>query len=503
KDAIPFLQRYVQKHHHELNRTTRHQLEALMGVHAEWAPDAETETRSRKPLLRSFYRYKSDFIHYSDQDFLFILNPILYYQQTKEKGNSTGSLFINTKGIELRGHILKRLGFYSRFCDNQERGPLHHQEYVLHHQAVPGAAFYKDFKNDIHAQDYITANGYLDASLLHEKVNVSFGHDQFHWGDGYRSLFLSDIGAPYLFLKLNTRLGKINYQNLYLSLTPQFQRGADRLLDKKFATLHHLSVQLNSWLQVGLYESVVYGRKNQFELQYLNPVILYRYVEQANGSPDNALMGLNFKVNTPIRMIAYGQFLLDEFSFSQMKKGKGWWGNKYGLQLGMKIADLFGVPNLYVQPELNVIRPFTYSFRDSVAEFSHYNQSLAHPYGANLFEGSIQIRYQPAPRIWLSFKGIYNRQGRDTASMVTFGGNIFSSYQNPHDEFGVYLFNGYVSEVMYANFNCAYEWKSRLYLDLGVRFRNETAYHPSNPTYSSSMWYAGLRLNTGRREYDY
>ena len=76
KDAIPFLQRYVQKHHHELNRTTRHQLEALMGVHAEWAPDAETETRSRKPLLRSFYRYKSDFIHYSDQDFLFILNPI-------------------------------------------------------------------------------------------------------------------------------------------------------------------------------------------------------------------------------------------------------------------------------------------------------------------------------------------------------------------------------------------------------------------------------------------
>ena len=34
--------------------------------------------------------------------------------------------------------------------------------------------------------------------------------------------FFSDFGNNYLFLKINTRIWKINYQNIFMELNPQF-----------------------------------------------------------------------------------------------------------------------------------------------------------------------------------------------------------------------------------------------------------------------------------------
>lgn len=61
-------------------------------------------------------------------------------------------------------------------------------------------------------------------------------------------------------------------------------------------------------------------RKSFFELQYLNPVILYRAVEHFLDSPDNVILGTNVKWN-PIKGISlYGQFVMDEFKLSEVKK---------------------------------------------------------------------------------------------------------------------------------------------------------------------------------------
>lgn len=505
KDAISYLQNYLEQREDDLSASQQWEINNILSKNGEWVKEGNAAIDSKLPIFNTFYKKQSDMIHVEGDDFELIVNPIIYYQQSIESGNTDQHLFINSKGIEARGNIGKRLGFYTSFTDNQERGPLHHQQYILNKQAVPGATFYKDFKIDKPgiAQDYLVASGYIDADIIRNKVNLSFGHNRFQLGDGYRSLFLDDVGANYLFLKLNTRLGKFNYQNLFLELTPQEPRGADRLLPRKYAAIHHLSVNIGKWLNLGLYESIVYSRKDHFDFQYLNPIILYRSVEQSNGSPDNAMLGMNFKINTRIKTVVYGQVLLDEFSFSKVKEGNGWWGNKYGLQLGLKMADLFGIRNLYIQPEFNLIRPFTYTFRDSVAEFSHYNQSLAHPYGANLMELSLLMNYKLAKRLYVTWKTFYNKQGRDTVSNVSFGGNIFSSYTNRNSETGIFLFNGYASEVLYSNLNIAYEFRDNLFLDLGIRTRSEIGSHAVNPTYNSNMLYIGFRLNAVRREYDY
>ena len=503
KDAVSFLEKYLAQHSAELSAKEQQEIQDFLAMNSEWTEHGHVTLPSKHPFLKTLYATRNDLLHIEEKDYDLIVNPIIAYQQTVESGTQTQNEFLNTKGIEVRGNIGKRLGFYTRFTDNQERGPLHHQQYVLQRQAVPGVTYFKDINNDKTVQDYILATGYIDADIIRQKVNLSFGNDRFQLGDGYRSLFLDDVGSNYLFLRLNTRLGKFNYQNLFMELVPQYTRGADQLLPRKYAAIHHLSMHVTPRLNIGLFESIVFARKDHFDFSYLNPIILYRSVEQTNGSPDNAMMGMNVKISTPWKMMIYGQVLLDEFSYNQMKKKTGWWANKYGLQLGLKRTDLFGIKHLLIQPEFNLIRPFTYSYQDSVSEYSHYNQSLAHPYGANLIEMSLLLQYRMGKKWHISWKSFYNKQGRDTASTVSFGGNLFNTYTNRSNEYGIRLFNGYASTVTYSNLNIAFEYRPSLFVDFGLRYRKESSVHPANPSFSSRMVYLGFRLHMSRREYDY
>ena len=73
--------------------------------------------------------------------------------------------------------------------------------------------------------------------------------------------------------------------------------GQISLLRKKYAAMHHLDVNVTKWLNIGLFEGVIFGRKDHFEFGYLNPIIFYRSIEQQNGSYDNSVAGIDFKAN--------------------------------------------------------------------------------------------------------------------------------------------------------------------------------------------------------------
>ena len=64
-----------------------------------------------------------------------------------------------------------------------------------------------------------------------------------------------------------------------MELMPQFVKNGDNLLDRKYAAMHHLSMNVTKWLNIGLFESVVFGRKNRFDFEYLNPIIFLRHIE--------------------------------------------------------------------------------------------------------------------------------------------------------------------------------------------------------------------------------
>lgn len=505
RDVVEFMEHYKLEHDSTLSAQEKRYINNYISQYAEWSNTGISFDPSKKPVAKTLYKNKTNFLHFEKDGNLFVLNPVLAYQQMVETGITNQNLFVNVRGVEARGHLHKRIGFYTHVTEVQERGPQHHQNFVINNEAVPGADHYRRFKIEKPgvASDFAYASGYIDAEVMKDVIHVTFGQDRFQYGDGYRSLQLGDFGANYLFLKANTRIWKVNYQNLFMELLPQsVHYSDDSLYPKKYAAMHHLSINPTKWLNIGVFESIIFSRQNSFALNYLNPVIFYRVVELYNGSPDNANVGLNFKINPGIKTVFYGQFMLDEFRLSRIRGGEKWWGNKYAFQLGAKMADPFGIKNMVVQVEGNLIRPYTYA-RDSVSNYTHYNQALAHPYGANLVEASLIIRYQPKDKWYLSAKAFYNKQGRDTMSNVSFGGNPFIDYDKRSGEYGIGMFNGSPSRVIFGNVNAAYEVRENLYVDMGLNFRSEKASHPKNPTFSSVQVYTGFRLNYTRRQFDY
>jgi hypothetical protein len=483
----------------KLSVADAYNLNSLLMNNAEWTSKPfDYYSKSKKPIAKNFYRTKPNLFEVHTKDFFLAINPVIQVQQSVESNNSE-RIFVNTRGLTLRGWIGKKIGFSTYLTDNQERGPLYAQNFVKTLSAVPGAGFYKPFK--ITGVDYFDARGSVTFNAT-KFIDFQFGYDKNFIGNGYRSLFLSDFSNANLFMKVNTRIWRINYQNLFMELQPGFVPGGDKLLPKKYAAMHHLDVGVTKWLNIGLFEGVIFGRKDRFDFSYLVPVIFYRSIEQQNGSFDNSVAGIDFKANIKKRAQVYGQFLLDEFILSEIRKNTGFWANKWAIQLGAKYIDALGIRNLDLQVEMNRARPFTYSHRDSVANYSHYNQPLAHPLGANFEELVAIARYQPLPRLFIQAKAIYFMRGVDSATGSNFGGNIFLPNVPPFRtaESGFNIGGGVKTTGLNASLAVSYELRENLFLDFSALVRRFTA---NGVNTNTSLITAGIRLNMQRREYDY
>jgi len=496
-----------------LSSIDRYNIDRAVSVSGEWAPDEDGAIDSRLPWFKTFYKKQPDFVHVRTDNFFLVVNPVIGGLVVAENNSATGSetRFSNSQGVELRGWIAKKVGFYTFFTDNQEDPVSYVNGWANRYSAVPGADYYQTAElhgtGAANKYDYLLARGYVDFAAVKDHINVTFGYDKHFFGDGMRSLFLSDFSAGATFLRLNTKIWKLNYQNLYMELTPQYVRGGDRVLPHKYATVHHLSFNATRWLNLGLFESVMFSRPDRYSFSYMVPIILYRQIERANGSPDNVLLGLNFKALAARRLQFYGQLLLDEFRVKELTAGNGWWGNKFGVQLGGKYFDAFTVKNLDLQGEVNIVRPFTYA-HDTLANFSHYNQPLTHPLGSGFSELTGVVRYQPIKNLFLALKGMYYIKGVDTGT-VNYGNDIMKNYgtRTPVDpgapEYGYGLITGLRANCMLVNFNASYELRENLFIDLGVTnrdFRFDQNYAPANTT---TYFYGGLRLNLSRRDYDF
>jgi hypothetical protein len=481
-----------------LTNVDEYNINSILMNSSEWVKSGHYDFESKRPFLRKFYKTKSNFFEVNNKDLFLAINPMLNVNLSFEKGNKQ-QVYINSRGFNIRGRIADRIGFYASVVDNQERGPSYFSQEIKDLRAVPGYGFFKSFKRDTTAVDYFDARGYLTFNAA-KFFDFQIGYDKNFIGNGYRSLFLSDWGNSYLFVKLNTKIWKFNYQNLYMELMPQFVKRGDSLLDRKYAAMHHLSMNITPWLNVGLFESVIFGRRNRFDFQYLNPIIFYRHIEGTVGSPDNAVAGMDFKANVAHRFQFYGQLLLDEFIIKNIRSKKHSWTNKFGFQLGTKYIDAFGIRNLDLQLEANRVRPFTYSHYNAVSNYTHYNQPLAHPLGANFQEFIGIARYQPAPKWYIMGRAFYYYKGLDTAG-VNLGGNIFLDNSTRPSDDGFTVAGGNKLTVFNGILDVSYELRENVFIDLSFQQR----YHKftGTRTFSSTMVSGGIRINMARRNYDF
>lgn len=259
-------------------------------------------------------------------------------------------------------------------------------------------------------------------------ITLDVGYGKQFIGNGYQSLLLSDIASSYPYLKLSTKFGPVEYYNIYTTFVNPGMTDFGR---KKHATIHYLDIAIKENIHLGVFESILWQSKSEevnkgYELAYLNPVIFYRPVEfSQHSSKGNALMGAN--LNLLFKSVTvYGQFLLDDLNISRQKDGdenyqEGFFQNKYGYQLGLK-GVIGGVKYLL---EYNQVQPYTYGHRTILQNYSHMNQPLAHPLGAN-FKELINLLEIRKGNWTYKLKTIFTNVGLDSLN-THYGQNIFAS----------------------------------------------------------------------------
>ncbi|SFW72390.1 hypothetical protein SAMN05661012_03924 [Chitinophaga sancti] len=460
------------------------------------------DTLSKKSWL---YRklFREHLLEVREDDFTFYASILPDFQLGHS--NSRGRTWLNTRGVIAGGTIGKNLTFKAEFYENQGKFATYIDEFARKNLVIPGQGQWKDFKNGS-AFDYA-----YSSALINYKAGRHFdfqlGYDKNFIGDGYRSMLLSDASFNYPFLKIIANVGRVQYTTMWAQFVdmqyPKASYGTG--YRKKWGVFNYLDWNVSKKFSVGLFEAVIWqdsdsSGKRGFDASYLNPIVFLRPVEFSVGSPDNALMGINLKYAPSVNTTIYGQFILDEFKFSEITGNSGWWANKYGGQLGFRSNNIFKVPNLNVLSEVNAARPYTYSQRTTLNNYGHYAQPLAHPLGANFVEW-VNIADYRYKRIFLRGQITYAKYGLDSAG-INYGHNINESYNTRAEDYGNHIGQGLKTTLTNVQGSVAYllNPKYNLRLEAGITARQEK----NNQWKRTEFLYTlGLRASFRQLYYDF
>ncbi len=370
-----------------------------------------------------FYRKlrTEDFVNLHAKSFSLKVNP-LFNLELKKENNDNQKYYINTRGIEFKGDIGKKLSFYSSFYENQAHFVPYITSNIKKTLVAPGQGAVKFLEND--KFDFSRAEAYLSLSL-NENFNFQFGHSKHFIGEGYRSLILSDNAFNYPFFKFIATYKQLQYIILW-SQYQTFSGAYYNYHQRKYNALTCLSWAPAPGFEFSFIESIIWPgntneNKNNFNLNFFNPLIFSRTIQFGLDNEKNILLGFN----TRIKIYGFAQ-LFAQFAIDKIDKDINA-QNNYAFQIGFKHFDLFHhkLPNhsLFVHSEFNYIAPYTYSWKESKQSFSHYNQPMAHPAGSGLKEifGTIKYQYKD---LSLIIKGSYIINSTDTLNS-NFGSDIF------------------------------------------------------------------------------
>jgi hypothetical protein len=445
-----------------------------------------------KPTIDSFYNYGEDtlkrswvhrkllnehLIEIKKEDYTFYADFLPDFQLGYDKQRGS-SIWANTRGYQFGGTIGSKFSFYTSGYENQAKFPQYITNFVNANGIIPSQVNDK-FADGRAVTDWAYATAILSYTPV-KYLNVTLGHDKNFIGDGYRSVLLSDVASNYPFLKLTGTLGNVKYMSMWAQFedlkSPKFSY--DNGFRKKWGVFHYLDWNVNNRLSLGFYDSIIWQDadstgKRGFDVSYISPLIFLRPIEGQNGSPDNALIGFNAKYKLLKNMTVYGQIAIDEFTSKQVFAGTGYWGNKFAYQIGIKGFDAFKVKNLNYLLEFNTARPYTYSERTSLTNYGHYNQPLAHLYGAN-FREFVTIWNYNYRRFELMGKLNLAKYGLDGVGQNN-GKDIFKSYETRKSDFGNYITQGIATNLTFLEGKIGYliNPNYNLRLEVGGVMRSE------------------------------
>ena len=382
---------------------------------------------------------------------------------------------LDSYGLQFGGTVSNKLYYNFMGFENQGDFPEYISTYIDQTGMIPGQAKAKVYGLDNYDWFYYTANiSYTPNKYL----NITLGHDRNFVGDGYRSMLLSDYPSPYPFLKLTATLGNVKYMAMWIygNDSPLDSAGNQR---HKWGVFHYLDWNVSNRISLGFFDNIIWynrdydGHYRGFDVTYLNPITFLRPLEATNGSPDNAMIGFVGKYKISNGITFYSQFALDEFQSKDFFSDDGSSRNKYAWQMGFRGANLFGAKGLNYLIEENNAKPYTYSERGPIINYTINGEPLAQPWGANYRElvGLLNYSYK---RFDFSGEGDFGHYGLDENGL-NFGKDPYEDYTNPARVLGNYTGQGLTTNMYYLQGKVAYilNPKYNLRLELSGIYRDE------------------------------
>jgi hypothetical protein len=315
-------------------------------------------------------------------DFTLRLDPLLNLEYGVDLGTPNRQrLYSNTRGFIGSGQVGRFVYFETMLAENQSMLPAWLSDYVSAAQVVPGQGRWKTFKTS--GFDYAFASGFVSVQLS-KHINVQAGHGKHQIGHGYRSLLWSDNAFNYPYVRISQQWlrGQLQYYQVYavlMNLVPAaavVSPNAERLFQKKPAAFHYLSFNPAGWLNIGLFEGVVwqvndYRNQPHLSWEYFNPVIFGQAATLGLDHTNNVLTGGDIKIKLSDRLNVYAQGMLDGIAPGH--------ANGYGYQAGLNAFDLFGISKLKWQIEFNFAGKDSYRSTDTISDqsWTQYGQNLA------------------------------------------------------------------------------------------------------------------------------
>ena len=390
-------------------------------------------------------------------------------------------LWNNTRGFDITGTVNKNFSYGFQLYETQTLLPNYLDSISIAQKAVVGQGWFEPRTTLKQVFDYTYGTAHIAYKTKH--FNFQLANDKLFIGDGYRSLLLSDVSIPYPYFKVSFESRKLQYTSIYMQHIDPFapKLSAELGQRKKWAVMHYLNWNIGDKWSVGLFDAVIWQDddsvgKRGFEMSYANPIIFLRAAEFTTGSSDNAMVGLNLKYKLSVQSKLYAQLVIDELKISEYFNNNGWWANKYGLQLGIRSHNILGINNLNGFTEINMVKPYTYTHRNTLRSYTNYGDALAHPLGANFVENVSRVEY--THHRWTTMLQInYAKYGVDSANGNTnVGTNILASYDTRDKEYGNKLLQGIPGSLLFIDARVAYVLnpKTNLRVELGYIYRNNT-----------------------------
>lgn len=358
----------------------------IEGVHWHLTKDS-TKVSFRDKLKKHFMDAYLFQVH--EENVNLYISPVVNFQSgTNWLDEDGATLYQNTRGIYVKGTLLKNFSFATTFVENQARFSDYENSFISNHGefypnastiqqngVVPGGGRTKPFKEG--GYDYAYAIGTFLYKPV-ENIEIHAGNAPTFVGSGYRSLILSDnsyqapsIDVKYTFLKKwsygirRTRCFNLIRKTAFSTVEGYYQ--------PKAYSRHYLNYRINQNITLGFSENSNWSmgdtatkRPNAF---YYAPVPFLGLTQSEN----HTIYGFDAFEVVGQKTRFYQQFVLSGFNPAKM-----------GFQIGVRFYDL--LPNSMLQIEYNKVGGELYAANTPNMSYTHYNLPLAHPKGQGFDE---------------------------------------------------------------------------------------------------------------------